>query len=404
MICGLLGRNLAHSYSPAVHALLGDYEYRLFERSEAELPAFLASGEWDGLNVTIPYKKAVVPFCAELSEAARRTGSVNTLLRRADGTILGDNTDVAGFRALVESSGIAPEGKPAVVLGSGGASAAVCAALAELGVEPVVISRRGADNYGNLRRRDTALVVNATPVGMYPDNGSSPVDLREFPACEAVFDLIYNPARTALLLQAEALGIPGFNGLRMLTAQARASAEGFTGRAIPAGEAVRIADLLAGQMRNIVLIGMPGCGKSTLAALLGRATGRPVFDADEVLAGLARMPAADYLTRNGEAAFRRLETEVLTDLGKTSGAVIATGGGCVTRPENYPLLHQNGILLWLRRDAALLPREGRPLSLASPPEALLRAREPLYRRFADAALDNDGAPEETLRRILEVIA
>ena len=403
MKCGLLGKTLGHSYSPTIHALLGDYEYALYEKTEAELPGFLEKGDWEGLNVTIPYKKTVLPYCDRLSDAARRTGSVNTLVRR-DGELLGDNTDVAGFRAAAEASGLSFGGKKALVLGSGGASAAVCAALEDLGAVPTVVSRRGENNYGNLERHaDAHFLVNATPLGMYPDNGVSPLDPGRFPHCEGVFDVIYNPARTALLLQAEALGIPAFNGLRMLVAQARRSSEDFTGASIP-GEAVeRITLLLERRMENIVLIGMPGCGKSTLAAMLGKAAGREVLDADALIAQAAGKSIPEIFETEGEEGFRRRESAVLKELGKRSGAVIATGGGCVTREENYPLLHQNGRIFLLRRDLASLPKEGRPLSLAGDLTRMAAEREPLYRRFADQEIDNNSSPEEALRQIMEVM-
>ena len=403
MKCGLLGKKLGHSYSPEIHALLGDYAYVLFEKTEEELPGFLKTGPWEGLNVTIPYKKTVLPFCDALSEAARRTGSVNTLVRRG-GQIFGDNTDVSGFRAMAEASGLTFGGKKALVLGSGGASAAVCAALEDLGAEPVVVSRRGENNYLNLEKHaDARIIVNATPLGMYPENGVSPLDPALFTACEGVFDVVYNPARTALLLRAEELGIPCFSGLRMLVAQARRSSEDFTGAVIPDEAVERITRRLGRDMENIILVGMPGCGKSTLAALLGKATGREVLDADAFVAERTGCTIPEIFASEGEAGFRLRETEVLGALGKLSGKIIATGGGCVTREENYPLLHQNGRILWVRREIAKLPREGRPLSLAGDLEAMEKAREPLYRRFADREIDNNAAPEDALRQMLEVL-
>ncbi len=403
MKCGLLGKKLGHSYSPEIHALLGDYAYVLFEKTEEELPGFLKTGHWDGLNVTIPYKKTALPFCDTLSEAARRTGSVNTLVRRG-GQIFGDNTDVSGFRAVAEASGLSFGGKKALVLGSGGASAAVCAALEDLGAEPVVVSRRGENNYLNLEKHaDARIIVNATPLGMYPENGVSPLDPALFTACEGVFDVVYNPARTALLLRAEKLGIPCFGGLRMLVAQARRSSEAFTGAAIPDEAVERITRRLGRDMENIILVGMPGCGKSTLAALLGEATGREVLDADAAVAERAGCTIPEIFASEGEAGFRRRETEVLGAMGKLSGKIIATGGGCVTREENYPLLHQNGRILWVRRDIARLPREGRPLSQAGDLGTMEKAREPLYRHFADREIDNNAAPEDALRQMLEVL-
>ena len=403
--CGLLGKKLGHSYSPEIHAALADYEYRLYERGEDELEAFLKEGDWDGLNVTIPYKKTVMPFCAELSERARRIGSVNTLVRRPDGGIYGDNTDAYGFEKLVRRSGIEPAGKKALVLGSGGASVTVCAVLRELGVGSVtVISREGEDNYENLsRHRDAELIVNTTPVGMYPNNGASPLDLSAFPLCAGVLDVVYNPARTALLLQAEELGIAHAGGLYMLVAQAKRAAELFTGRTIDDAVIDKIASGLSARMGNIVIVGMPGSGKSSISRLLGERLGRPVYEADELIAAEAGMSIPEIFSSQGEARFRELETLVLGRLGKLSGAVISTGGGCVTREENYPLLHQNGRIVWLQRDIDKLPKEGRPISQKNDLAQLYSLRRPMYQRFSDLTADNNGSFQETLEGILEAL-
>ena len=403
MNCGLLGEKLGHSYSPAIHAMLADYEYRLYEKSPDELEDFLLRGDWDRLNVTIPYKKAVMPYCTELSETARRCGSVNTLLRLPGGAIRGENTDAYGFSYLLQSLGFDPAGKKCVIFGSGGAAATVRAVLAEKGAgEIVTVSRSGADSYDNLsRRRDAAFVVNATPAGMYPHNGLSAASLAPFTRCEAVADLIYNPARTALLMEAEALGIPCVNGLGMLVAQAKRSCELFLGAAIPDGEIARIEEKLFREMQNIVLIGMPGCGKSTVGKLLAEALGREFCESDALVERDAALSIPEIFRREGEDGFRRRESAALAELGKLSGAVIATGGGCVTRRENYPLLHQNGTIVLLRRELRKLPKEGRPISLASDLAELYEQRRPFYERFADLSVPNDGAPEETLRAIIE---
>ena len=404
MKCGLLGRKLGHSYSPAIHAQLGDYEYALYEKEPEELPDFLQRGDFTGLNVTIPYKKAVVPYCTELSETAQLLGSVNTLLRRPDGTLYGHNTDYDGFLSLVRQSGVEAAGKKALVLGSGGASVTAQAVLRTLGAQVVVISRSGEDNYENLSRHaDAAIVVNTTPVGMYPHNGERPVDLTAFPACRAVYDIVYNPERTALMLQAEALGIPAFGGLHMLVAQAKAASELWQNTAIPHSETPRIESLLRTGTRSIVLIGMPGCGKSTVAAALGEATGREVCDSDALIEELAGMPIPEIFAQQGEAAFRAYETQAIAQLGKRSGIVLATGGGCVTRAENYPLLHQNGTILWLQRDLAALPTDGRPLSQAGKLEAMYALRRPLYARFADHTISNNGSVEETVAAVKEAL-
>ena len=402
MKCGLLGRKLGHSYSPAIHAQLGDYEYALYEKEPEELPDFLQRGDFTGLNVTIPYKKAVVPYCTELSETAQLLGSVNTLLRRPDGTLYGHNTDYDGFLSLVRQSGVEAAGKKALVLGSGGASVTAQAVLRTLGAQVVVISRSGEDNYENLSRHaDAAIVVNTTPAGMYPHNGESPVDLTAFPACRAVYDIVYNPERTALMLQAEALGIPAFGGLHMLVAQAKRASEIWQQKTIPHSETTGIESLLRAGMQNIVLIGMPGCGKSTVAAALGAALGRQVCDSDALIEELAGMTIPEIFAAQGEDAFRRLETEAIAALSKRSGIVLATGGGCVTRAENYPLLHQNSTIFWLQRDLTQLPTEGRPLSQAGRLEAMYALRRPLYERFADHIIDNNGTLDDTITAIKE---
>ncbi len=406
MSCGLLGRKLGHSYSPQIHAQLGDYSYSLFEREPEELEDFLRHGEWQGLNVTIPYKKAVMPYCDALSDAAREIGSVNTLLRRSDGSLYGDNTDAYGFAYLLRESGIDPAGKKALVLGSGGAGVMACWVLRKaLAREVVVISRGGEHNYENLERHaDAELIVNTTPVGMFPQNGEAPLDLRRFPRCTGVADVIYNPARTALLLQAEELAIPRAGGLGMLVAQAKRSAEIFTGSRIPDERIAQIRDKLSREMENIVLIGMPGCGKTKVAEALGARLHRPVLDADAEIEKAAGMSIPEIFAREGEEGFRQRETAVLRELGKRSGIVLATGGGCVTREENYPLLHQNGVILWRKRALEKLSRAGRPISQSRDLGELYAERAPLYARFADAVIEETDTVDEAVDMILEVLA
>ena len=400
--CGLLGEKLGHSYSPQIHAQLASYPYDLYEVAPERLDAFLRMTELAGMNVTIPYKKAVIPYCKALSPAAARIGSVNTLVRRADGWY-GDNTDYDGFCYMARDFAIA--GKKALVLGNGGVSLTVQQALRDLGArEAVVISRRGPDNYQNLARHaDAQIIANATPVGMYPNNGASPLDLAGFPRLEGVLDLIYNPARTALLLQAERRGIACNGGLGMLVAQAKRAAELFTGRAIADSEIERITRSLAGQMQNIVLIGMPGCGKTTLGKALADRLGRPFYDADAVLEQRTGRSIPEIFRCDGEAAFRALETQTLAELGKGSGAVIATGGGCVTRPENAPLLRQNGRVVWVKRPLDRLPVSGRPISQRMSPAAIYAQRRDRYAAFAAYTVENDGPLAETLAKLLEVL-
>ena len=402
--CGLLGEKLGHSYSPEIHKMLAGYEYRLYERCAEELEGFIRGGEWDGLNVTMPYKKAVIPFCDELGERARLSGSVNTLVRRADGSIYGDNTDMFGFESLLRVNGIDPAGTKALVLGSGGACASVRAVLDSLGAETVVISRRGEDNYNNLERhRDAELIVNSTPLGMYPNNGAQAVDLTAFPNCRAVLDIVYNPARTALLLQAEKLGIKSAGGLHMLVAQAKRSSELFTGARIDDAEIDRVERALMHRMMNIVLVGMPGCGKTTVAGIIGKMTGRPVQDVDTLIEQRAGITIPEIFAQSGEEGFRALETQIITEAGAQSGAVIATGGGSVTRLENYAPLHQNAVIVWLQRDIDKLPRDGRPLSAHADLNEMFRRRAPMYSAFADMTADNNGTPEAAAEMILEAL-
>lgn len=404
MLCGLLGEKLGHSYSPQIHSYLAGYSYALFEKQPEELASFLQNGDFTGLNVTMPYKKAVIPYCTKLSVCAQRLGAVNTIVKQPDGTLTGHNTDYFGFSSMLDRSGISVSGKKALVLGSGGASVTVVAVLEERGAEVVVVSRSGKDNYTNLHRHsDAALIVNATPVGMYPNTGKSPLDLSIFRSLEGVLDLVYNPARTRLLLDAEARGLVAENGLWMLISQAKESAEWFTDTKIPDERIPYVHKILRNQMENIVLIGMPGCGKSTVGRLLADATGKRFVDADTMIEEATQKTIPEIFAESGESGFRKIETNVLKELGKQSGLVIATGGGCVTRAENYPLLHQNGTIVWLKRDINLLPTDGRPLSKSGSLEAMYAIRKPLYDRFADVIIDNGGSPDRTVEEILNTL-
>ena len=404
MQCGLLGRKLGHSYSPQIHSQLGSYDYRLFEKEPEELEDFLKNGDFTGLNVTIPYKKDVISFLDELSPRAKALGAVNTIVRR-NGKLIGHNTDYFGFETMLLSTGVSLQGKKALVCGSGGASSTACAVLKAHGANVVVLSRTGNDNYQNLNRHsDAALIVNATPVGMYPNVEASPIeDLAAFPTLEGVLDLVYNPARTSILLKAEALGIPCVNGLRMLVAQAKESAEWFTGEPIDDSCIEMIYSRLRRQMENIILIGMPGCGKTTVGASLAKILSRPLKDADAELEQAVGRKITEILPTDGEASFRRLESETLLDLGKQSGLVIATGGGCVTIPNNYEKLHRNGTIVWLKRDLDLLPTDGRPLSQTGHLQEMYQKRAPLYARFADFSVENSGDPQETAEEIIRIL-
>ena len=402
---GLLGRKLGHSWSPQIHGMLAGYDYKLYEVEPEGLEQFLRTTDLDGMNVTIPYKKDVLPYCAQLSDAARRIGSVNTLVRTPAGW-RGDNTDYAGFRYIVEHSGVDLRGKKTLVFGTGGASLAVKAALADMGADPIVnISRTGEDNYVNLsRHHDAQVLVNATLLGMYPDTGTAPAAVADFPQCEGVFDVVYNPQRTAFLLEAEKLGIPHAGGLGMLVAQACRSSEQFAENIVPDEKIEEIMSTLSRQITNVVLIGMPGCGKSAIGRELSHRLGRPLLDADKQIVSEAGMSIPAIFEAEGEPGFRRRETAVLARLCKGSGAVISTGGGCVTVAENYPLLHQNGTIIWLQRDLDKLPTAGRPLSQKNSAGTLYAQRKDKYAAFADLIIDNNGPLLGTVEHILEALS
>jgi len=403
MKCGLLGQKLGHSYSPQIHKSLGDYPYALFEVEPQDLEDFLVNGDFTGINVTIPYKKSVIPYCAELSETAQKLGAVNTIVRKSDGGLIGHNTDCFGFRSMLEKSGLSVNRKKVLVLGSGGASATVTAVLSEAGAETVIISRSGENNYTNLHlHADAAVIVNTTPVGMYPNTRVSPVDLSAFPALEGVLDVIYNPARTQLLLDAENRGLVTMNGLWMLVAQAKESAEWFAGKKIPDSAISTIYDVLRKQMENIILIGMPGCGKTTVGKLLAERLCRTFVDLDAEIKKAAGVTIPEIFDKDGEEGFRKVESAVIAEFGKHSSLVISTGGGCVTRPENYPNLYQNGSIYWIRRNLDSLPTEGRPLSQKNKLDEMYRIRKPMYASFADHTVDNDQSPEHTVNAILKL--
>ncbi len=402
---GLLGETLSHSLSPQIHAFFGEYAYDLIEKSEDELTAFFADPPVAAMNVTIPYKKTVIPFCTELDDVAKRIGSVNTI--RFDGdTVCGYNTDYYGFCYMLERADISVAGKKVLVLGSGGASATVCCVLKDQGAKQVVvISRSGENNYSNLERhRDVQVIINTTPVGMYPETAAAPLSLLQFPSCEAVADIVYNPLRTRLLQDAEKRGMKTANGLSMLVAQAHRAAEIFFGQPLDKGLIEKGLHGLEQQFRNIVLVGMPGCGKSTLARLLANALGKEVADTDAAVEQHAGKTIPTIFVEQGEAAFRRLEANAVQELGKSGGKVIATGGGTILTEENRDALRQNAVVVFLERELDALATNGRPLSKNREAiEELYKQRLPLYREVADVTVRVEGTPEETLRRIREAI-
>ena len=397
---GLLGERLGHSFSPQIHRDLAGYDYQLLPTPPEAVEDLFARRAFQGLNVTIPYKRMVMPLCDEIDPRAAAIGAVNTVVNR-NGRLTGYNTDIDGFLYMARRAGVDMAGKKVVILGSGGTSRTARAAAGELGAREIVtVSRHGEDNYQNLSRHaDAQVLVNTTPVGMYPNWGQSPVSLESFPALEGVLDVVYNPLRTALLLQAEERGLPRSCGLPMLVAQAKRAAELFTGQNIDDSRAEAVLHGLREQLTSIVLIGMPGCGKTTVGRALAGKLGRTFVDLDEEIVRRAGMPIPEIFAREGEAGFRERESALVREFGERTGLVVSTGGGVVTRRENYIPLKQNGLLLHLRRDPAALPTDGRPLSQATAPEELWRRRAPLYAAFADGEIDNNGTLAGTLEQI-----
>ena len=397
---GLLGERLGHSFSPQIHRDLAGYDYQLLPTPPEAVEDLFARRAFQGLNVTIPYKRTVMPLCDEIDPRAAAIGAVNTVVNQ-NGRLTGYNTDIDGFLYMARRAGVDMTGKKVVILGSGGTSRTARAAAGELGAREIVtVSRHGEDNYQNLSRHaDAQVLVNTTPVGMYPNWGQSPVSLESFPALEGVLDVVYNPLRTALLLQAEERGLPRSCGLPMLVAQAKRAAELFTGQNIDDSRAEAVLHGLREQLTSIVLIGMPGCGKTTVGRALAGKLGRTFVDLDEEIVRRAGTSIPEIFAREGEAGFRERESALVREFGERTGLVVSTGGGVVTRRENYIPLKQNGLLLHLRRDPAALPTDGRPLSQATAPEELWRRRAPLYAAFADGEIDNNGTLAGTLEQI-----
>lgn len=406
---GVLGRALGHSYTPTIYRELAGLDYRRFEREPEELAAFLAGDEWEGVNVTIPYKHAVLPYLNDLSDTARRMGNVNTITRLPDGRLRGDNTDYFGFKVLVDSLGLKLSGKRAVIFGHGGAGSTCALVLKDLGMDTVFVGRKHdpadptALTYGELAAKgaDIALAVNCTPVGMWPDCPASVCSLDVLPALEGLIDIVYNPARTGLMMQAEERRLPHAGGLLMLVAQAAEAVERYTGKAISLERIREVTAHLSASEQNIVLIGMPGSGKTRVGEQLSSLMGREHVDIDHALEERLGMPCSAFIEREGEAAFRAQETETMSEVCGRSQLVISCGGGAVTRPENYPLAHQNAVIVMLNRPLAELSTKNRPITARDGIEKLARQRMDLYRAWADLIVDSRACAAATARAVLD---
>lgn len=399
---GLIGEKLGHSFSPQIHSYLADYEYKLYEMPEEEVGNFVKNSDVDAFNVTIPYKKTVMQYLDYISPEATRIGAVNTVVRK-NGKLYGYNTDYFGIVYTVNKSGIDIKGKKVLILGSGGASVTAKTAMCDLGAGKVItISRRGENNYENIsKHKDADIIINTTPVGMYPNNGVSPVDLSVFTSLKWVFDMIFNPKRTRLLFQAEQLGIRVSNGLLMLVAQAKKACEFFLDTKIHDSEIEFIEERIAVNSQNIVLVGMPGCGKTTVGKRVAEILGRDFVDLDYEIEAFAGEKIPVLFEKYGEEGFRVIEQKVVNEIGKKSWLVIATGGGVVTRDENYYPLYQNGQIIFMQREIKDLCCEGRPLSKKGALEEMYERRYPLYMKFSSATAKGTDDVEVSAKNIIK---
>lgn len=400
---GLLGKKLGHSYSPQIHSMLYPHPYSLIEKNEDELHSFFESFSYRGINVTIPYKKEVIKYLNKISPIAEKIGAVNTIVKTQKG-LYGHNTDYYGFMYMVKKSGIDVKGKKVLVPGgTGGAAQTIIYTLNELGAKEIIgLSRKGENNYENLHlHRDASVIVNCTPVGMYPNNGESPLDLNIFPNLEGVLDIVYNPSFTRLLLDAKKRNIKYQNGLCMLIAQAKEAAELFLDKEFDEKIIDEIEKKLETQMKNIVLVGMPGCGKTTIGKELSKKLDREFFDADVYLEQKLGVDIPTIFKNEGEAFFRQKETEVLSELMKKSSLVISTGGGCVTVRENFDIILQNSIVVWIKRHNSMLATEGRPLSKLNSAEDIYKVRKPLYEEISHYEVENHTTIEDAVNSIIK---
>lgn len=402
-IYGLIGRKLGHSYSVSIHNMLGNNNYRLFELEPSALDDFLSDPCVFGLNVTIPYKVEVMKYCDFISPDAAEIGCVNTIVRQSDGKLAGFNTDKYGFEYMLRKAGIDLSGKKVLILGSGGTSLTAYAAAKALDAAEIInISRSGENNYSSLdRHSDAEIIINTTPVGMYPDTLKSLIDLDMFPKCSGIADVVYNPHRTAFIMDAEKRGIPYTDGLIMLTAQAKYAEELFFSTSIADSEIDRVYAHLRQSTQNIILTGMPGCGKTSIGSALAEISGRKCIDIDAAVEENTGKTIPEIFSLYGEEKFRALEHEEICRIGKESGLIIMTGGGVVINPDNYPPLHQNGKIYYIKRDITMLDTKNRPLSVGgiSALEKLYEQRLPLYMDFADVEIDNNASIDEAANRI-----
>lgn len=404
---GLIGKELGHSFSKTIHEQLASYTYELCPLTEAEFQRFMKQRAFTAVNVTIPYKIAVIPYLDDIDEKAHKIGAVNTILHR-NGRLLGTNTDYDGFLYTLKQHQMDVHDKKVLVLGDGGAAQAIKAVLWDQGCRQIISTRRSASpttiTYAKARQshRDIQIIVNTTPCGMYPNNDDCPCDLNDFPACEAVVDIIYNPLYTRLCHQSKQRGIPFAGGLEMLIAQAKYAVEFFTGQTISDQKINDLYHQMIQEKRNIVLIGMPSCGKSTIAHQLSEQLGKPLVDLDAAIEKQYDRTIASIINQEGEAAFRKIESDVCEQIAKRQNLIIATGGGIVKKPENMERLALNGWIVYIQRDLdRLLVGNERPLSSSKEAIAsLFQERKHLYESYADTMIENNGDISAAVKQIL----
>lgn len=403
---GCIGEHLTHSFSKEIHGQLQDYLYELKEIPMGQLDAFMEKRNFRAINVTIPYKKDVIPYLKEISPMAAAIGAVNTIVNR-NGELYGYNTDFGGMLDLINRTGITIQGKKVLILGTGGTSKTAEAVAKHMGAAVVwKVSREaktGVLTYEQVlaQHLDAQILINTTPKGMFSREGGMPIDPAVFPNLSGVIDAVYNPLRTEFVLKARSLGVPAAGGLYMLVRQAVLASEIFLDVTYPETVTEQVYRKIKADKENIVLIGMPGSGKTTVGKLLAQELGRPYWDTDTLIEEKTGKTPAQIILEQGEPAFRDIETEVIRELAVQNGSVIATGGGAVLRPENAEFLRRNGKLFFLDRPLEMLiPTQDRPLS--STKDAITqryRERYPVYTAAADVKVYNDDTPERAAQLV-----